>query len=102
MTTERVVNRTVPVPAWRAIAHRQTWREFGYLNLQMLIAPFALTWTVAAVSLGAGLLVTVVGLFVPAAMVVASRGWGSMYRGSRRRSSPPTSSRRRLDAELPP
>lgn len=81
MTTERVVNRTVPVPAWRAVAHRQTWREFGYLNLQMLIAPFAFTWTVAAVSLGAGLLVTVVGLFVPAAMVVASRGWGSMYRG---------------------
>lgn len=80
MTTP-AVNRPERVPAWRALAHRQSWREFAYVNVAMLLAPFAFTWTVTTVSLIGGLLVTVVGLFVPGAMVVAGRGWGAMYRG---------------------
>lgn len=78
--TARAVDRSERVPTWRAPVHGETWREFTYLNVQLFLAPFAFTWTVLTVSLVAGLLVTVVGLFLPAGMVVAGRGWGAMYR----------------------
>ncbi|MCL1801946.1 MAG: sensor domain-containing protein, partial [Promicromonosporaceae bacterium] len=58
----------------------QIWREFGYLTLQFLLAPFAFTYAVLTGSLLAGLAVTVVGLFAVGGLVLGARGWGGMYR----------------------
>lgn len=59
----------------------RTWREQGYLTLTLLLAPFAFTYAVFAVSLTASIAVTVVGLFVAGAVVLGGRGWGGVYRG---------------------
>ena len=58
-----------------------TWRAFGYHWLSLLLAPFAFTYAVAAVSLGVSLSLTWAGLVIPAAMVIGARGWGSLNRG---------------------
>lgn len=59
----------------------RTWRELGYLALMLLLAPFALAYTLFAVSFTAGVAVTVVGLFLAGAVLLGARGWGSTYRG---------------------
>lgn len=59
----------------------RTWREQGYLALMLLLAPFALGYTLFTVSLTAGVAVTVVGLFVSGTVLLGGRGWGSAYRG---------------------
>ncbi|MFI6426518.1 sensor histidine kinase [Promicromonospora sp. NPDC050880] len=59
----------------------RTWREQGYLALVLLLAPFAFTYAVFAVSLTAGIAVTVVGLVVSGGVVLGGRGWGGAYRG---------------------
>lgn len=58
-----------------------TWRAFGYHVVSLFLAPLAFTYAVTTVSLGASLLVTVVGLVIVAAMVVAARYWGTVNRG---------------------
>lgn len=57
-----------------------TWRTFGYHGVSVLLAPLGFTYAVTAVSLGASLLVTVVGLVITAAMIVAARYWGTINR----------------------
>ncbi|ACZ31540.1 histidine kinase [Xylanimonas cellulosilytica DSM 15894] len=59
----------------------RTWRAYGYLWVALLLAPFSLAYVLLVPSLGAGFLVTVVGLFVAGGLVVGARGWGSLYRG---------------------
>lgn len=68
------------VPFLAAPVARRTWREYGYLWLVLLLAPFALTYVLFTVSFTAGVAVTVVGLFVAGALVRGGRGWGGMYR----------------------
>jgi signal transduction histidine kinase len=63
---------------WSALG--RTWRVFGYLLAMMLLSTFALVYLLLTVSLTAGLLVTVVGLFVPGALVLGARGWGNVFR----------------------
>jgi len=60
---------------------RQAWRDYGYLCLQFLLCPLAFTYVVLVPSLGAGLLVTAVGLFAAGGLVLGARGWAAMYRG---------------------
>jgi signal transduction histidine kinase len=69
------------VPFLRAPFHRRAWSEYGYLWLALLLAPFGLAYAVATVSLGAGLAITVVGLFLVGALVLGGRGWAATYRG---------------------
>ncbi|QAY68878.1 sensor histidine kinase [Xylanimonas protaetiae] len=59
----------------------RTWREYGYLWVALLLAPFGLAYALLVPSLGAGLLVTVVGLFLVGGLVLGGRGWGSAHRG---------------------
>ncbi|WP_425956348.1 sensor histidine kinase [Xylanimonas sp. McL0601] len=59
----------------------RTWREYGYLWVALLLAPFGLTYVILVPPLAAGLLVTVVGLFVAGGLVLGARGWGAAYRG---------------------
>ncbi|HEY0215846.1 MAG TPA: sensor histidine kinase [Cellulomonas sp.] len=71
-------------PLWRHPLWTRTWREFGYLNLALLLAPFGFAYVVVTISFGVSVAVTVVGLFVAGYLVVGARGWGSMYRGMAR------------------
>ncbi|MDR0284792.1 MAG: sensor domain-containing protein [Propionibacteriaceae bacterium] len=75
------MNITEPSLRGRALPwSAAVWREYGYLWAQLLLCPFAFTYTTLAVSLGASLLVTVVGLFVLGGLVLGARGWGTLYR----------------------
>jgi signal transduction histidine kinase len=87
MTVDRLGAGSVTGPATRPGPHfltapfaGRTWREQGYLALVLLLAPFAFTYTVFAVSFTASIAVTVVGLFVAGAVVLGARGWGAAYR----------------------
>ena len=68
--------KTVPHPL-----SARTWREYGYLWVALLLAPFGLAYVLLVPSLGAGFLATVVGLFVAAGLVIGARGWGAAHRG---------------------
>ncbi|HEV6951849.1 MAG TPA: sensor histidine kinase [Promicromonospora sp.] len=56
------------------------WRSWSYLWLVLLLAPVALAYVLVTVVLTPVTAVTVAGLFVPGALVVGGRGWGSAYR----------------------
>jgi signal transduction histidine kinase len=49
-------------PALRAPFEARTWREFGYLLLNLPMGIIGFVWTVTMLSVGAGLLITFVGL----------------------------------------
>ncbi|ACQ79619.1 histidine kinase [Beutenbergia cavernae DSM 12333] len=76
----RFVDRREELPFLRGPFTRRAWSEFGFLNLALLLAPFALAYALFTVSVLAGLLVTVVGLFVAGGLVIGARGWGATYR----------------------
>lgn len=78
---------TVELPhgaAWRPGVMTRTWREFGYLFLQLLVAPFAFAYTVVAVVLPPSVAVTVVGLFPAGWVVQGGRAWAGLQRGMAR------------------
>jgi signal transduction histidine kinase len=68
-------------PLWRRDVWTRTWREFGYLNLALLLAPFGFAYVVLTVTFTASIAVTVVGLFLAGFLVLGGRAWGAMYRG---------------------
>ncbi|WP_455352380.1 sensor histidine kinase [Streptomyces sp. SYSU K217416] len=67
-------------PALRAPIEARTWREFGYLMLSLPISVALFTFAVTMTSLGAGLLVTFLGVPVLAAGLAACRGFGALER----------------------
>ncbi|MEV3860219.1 sensor domain-containing protein [Streptomyces sp. NPDC050095] len=64
----------------RAPIEARTWRELAYLLLSLPVAIMAFTWSVTMVSLGAGLLVTFIGVPVLAAALAGARGFGVLER----------------------
>ncbi len=80
----RYVDHRERVSFARAPFARRTWRAYGYLWLALLLAPFGFAYSVFTVSFLAGILVTVVGIFVAGGVVLGGRGWGSMYRSMAR------------------
>ncbi|MBE9941193.1 sensor histidine kinase, partial [Cellulosimicrobium cellulans] len=58
----------------------RTWREYGYLSLALLLAPFAFSYGLFSVVFLVAMIVPVLGLVVAGWVVVGGRGWGSMYR----------------------
>ncbi|MEU8973772.1 sensor domain-containing protein [Streptomyces monashensis] len=68
----------------RAPFEARSWREFGYVLLSLPISIVLFTWTVAMVSLGAGLLVTFLGVPVLAAALAGCRGFGALERARAR------------------
>ncbi|WP_454043175.1 sensor histidine kinase [Cellulosimicrobium sp. Marseille-Q8652] len=80
----RYVDHRRPVPFLRAPFAGRTWREHGYLWLALLLAPFGFAYAVFTVSFLAGVLVTVLGIFVAGGLVLGGRGWASMYRAMAR------------------
>jgi signal transduction histidine kinase len=59
----------------------RTWTELLYALVCLPLAVAGFTLIVTLLSLGVGLLITVVGVFVLAFCLVVARGFGSMYRG---------------------
>ncbi|MFI2204054.1 sensor histidine kinase [Streptomyces sp. NPDC020192] len=68
----------------RAPFEARTWREFGYVLLSLPVSIVLFTWTVTTVSLGAGLLVTFLGVPVLAAALAGCRGFGALERARAR------------------
>ena len=66
--------------ALRAPIEARSWREFGYVLLSLPIAIVLFCWTVTMVALGAGLLVTFLGIPVLAAALAGCRGFGALER----------------------
>ncbi|SFY53306.1 sensor histidine kinase [Streptomyces sp. F-1] len=70
--------------ALRAPVEARTWRELGYVLLSLPVSVVLFTWTVTMVSLGAGLLVTFLGVPVLAAALAGCRGFGALERARAR------------------
>ncbi|MFJ4005394.1 sensor histidine kinase [Streptomyces sp. NPDC090023] len=66
--------------ALRAPLEARTWRELGYALTGLPVAIAMFVWTVTVISLGAGLLVTFVGVPVLALGLVGCRGFGALER----------------------
>ncbi|MGX1368139.1 signal transduction histidine kinase [Streptomyces canus] len=73
------------VPAGlRAPFEGRTWRELGYVLLSLPISILMFTYAVTMISLGAGLLVTFLGIPVFAAGLAGCRGLGALERARAR------------------
>ncbi|MFD7134716.1 sensor histidine kinase [Streptomyces sp. NPDC059894] len=70
--------------ALRAPVEARAWREFAYLLLSLPISIVLFTFVVTMLSLGAGLLVTFLGIPVLAAGLAGCRGLGSLERARAR------------------
>ncbi|MFG2634391.1 sensor histidine kinase [Streptomyces sp. NPDC048362] len=66
--------------ALRAPFEARAWREFGHVLLGLPISIVLFTWAVTMASLGAGLLVTFLGVPVLAAALAGCRGFGVLER----------------------
>ncbi|THA72871.1 sensor histidine kinase [Streptomyces sp. A0958] len=77
---ERPATRRVLPAALRAPLEARTWREFCYLLLSLPISIVLFAFAITMVSLGAGLLVTFLGIPVLAAGLVMCRGFGMVER----------------------
>ncbi len=78
---------TEPLPrgaVWRPGVMTRTWREYGYLLLALLVAPFGFAYAVLAVVLQPSVAVTVVLLLVTSWLVVGGRMWGALHRAMAR------------------
>jgi signal transduction histidine kinase len=70
--------------ALRAPFEGRSWRELGYVLLSLPIGVLLFTYAVTMVSLGAGLLVTFLGVPVLAAALAGCRGLGALERARAR------------------
>ncbi|MGQ4487407.1 sensor histidine kinase [Streptomyces sp. SAS_281] len=77
---DRPTRRHVLPAALRAPLEGRTWREFWYLMLSLPISVVLFSFSITMVSLGAGLLVTFLGIPVLAAGLVMCRGFGALER----------------------
>ncbi|MFE7759933.1 sensor histidine kinase [Streptomyces sp. NPDC057438] len=68
----------------RAPIEARSWREFGYVLLGLPIGILLFTYAVTMVSVGAGLLITFLGVPVLAAGLAGCRGFGALERARAR------------------
>ncbi|MFJ1745779.1 sensor histidine kinase [Streptomyces sp. NPDC088116] len=71
-------------PALRAPFEARTWLAFGYLMISLPISIALFTYAVTMLALGAGLLVTFLGVPVLAAGLIGCRGFGMLERARAR------------------
>jgi len=74
----------LPTPL-RAPIEARSWREFGYVMLSLPLGIIMFTFAVTMFSLGAGLLITFLGIPVLAAALAGCRGFGVLERARARR-----------------
>ncbi|MFJ8140334.1 sensor histidine kinase [Streptomyces sp. NPDC096013] len=80
---EERTRRRLPA-ALRAPVEARSWRELGYVLLSLPISILLFTYAVTMVSLGAGLLITFLGVPVLAGALAGCRGFGALERGRAR------------------
>ncbi|MFF5361533.1 sensor histidine kinase [Streptomyces scabiei] len=68
----------------RAPVEARSWREFGYVLLGLPVGILLFTYAVTMVSVGAGLLITFLGVPVLAAGLAGCRGFGALERARAR------------------
>jgi len=68
----------------RAPFEGRSWREFGYVLLSLPISVLMFTYAITMLALGAGLLVTFLGIPVLAAGLAGCRGFGALERARAR------------------
>ncbi|MEH0531500.1 sensor domain-containing protein [Streptomyces stelliscabiei] len=68
----------------RAPIEARSWREFGYVLLGLPVGILLFTYAVTMVSVGAGLLITFLGVPVLAAGLAGCRGFGALERARAR------------------
>jgi signal transduction histidine kinase len=68
----------------RAPVEARSWREFGYVLLGLPVGILLFTYAVTTVSVGAGLLITFLGVPVLAAGLAGCRGFGALERARAR------------------
>ncbi|MCX5559914.1 sensor histidine kinase [Streptomyces sp. NBC_00038] len=73
----------LPAPL-RAPIEARSWREFGYVMLSLPLGILMFTYAVTMFALGAGLLITFLGVPVLAATLAGCRGLGSLERARAR------------------
>ncbi|GGN84022.1 histidine kinase [Streptomyces albiflavescens] len=73
----------LPAPL-RAPIEARSWREFGYVMLSLPLGIIMFTFAVTMFSLGAGLLITFLGIPVLAAALAGCRGFGTLERARAR------------------
>ncbi|MEV7345544.1 sensor domain-containing protein [Streptomyces sp. NPDC093544] len=73
----------LPAPL-RAPIEARSWREFGYVMLSLPLGILMFTYAVTMFSLGAGLLITFLGIPVLAGALAGCRGFGSLERARAR------------------
>ncbi|WP_369248507.1 sensor histidine kinase [Streptomyces sp. R41] len=73
----------LPAPL-RAPIEARSWREFGYVMLNLPLGIIMFTFAVTMFSLGAGLLITFLGIPVLAAALAGCRGFGALERARAR------------------
>ncbi|MFB7271484.1 sensor histidine kinase [Streptomyces sp. NPDC056244] len=71
-------------PALRAPVEARTWREFGYLLLSLPISTLLFGYAITTLTLGAGLLVTFIGIPLLAVGLAGCRGFGMLERARAR------------------
>ncbi|WP_262064347.1 sensor histidine kinase [Streptomyces sp. STR69] len=71
--------------ALRAPLAARSWRELGYILLSLPISIMLFTYAITMVALGAGLLVTFLGVPVLAGALAGCRGFGALERARARR-----------------
>ncbi|WP_329255784.1 sensor domain-containing protein [Streptomyces sp. NBC_01478] len=71
--------------ALRAPLEARSWREFGYVLLSLPISILLFTYAVTMVALGAGLLITFLGVPVLAGALAGCRGFGALERARARK-----------------
>ncbi|MFI6487732.1 sensor histidine kinase [Streptomyces sp. NPDC050564] len=73
----------LPAPL-RAPIEARSWREFGYVMLSLPLGIIMFTFAITMFSLGAGLLITFLGIPVLAAALAGCRGFGALERARAR------------------
>ncbi|WP_405880370.1 sensor domain-containing protein [Streptomyces sp. NBC_01384] len=73
----------LPAPL-RAPIEARSWREFGYVMLSLPLGIIMFTFAVTMFSLGAGLLITFLGIPVLAGALAGCRGFGALERARAR------------------
>ncbi|MFD4414421.1 sensor histidine kinase [Streptomyces sp. NPDC058466] len=74
----------LPAPL-RAPIEARSWREFGYVMLSLPLGIMMFSYAVTMFALGAGLLITFLGVPVLAAALAGCRGFGALERARARR-----------------
>ncbi|WP_030904007.1 sensor histidine kinase [Streptomyces sp. NRRL F-5126] len=78
------IGRRFPPPVVRAPFEGRTWREFGYVLLGLPIGVLLFSYSITMICLGAGMLITFLGVPILAMALASARGFAAAERARAR------------------